>query len=147
MIRRFIRNIMAGRYGFDKLNFALLVAGFLLGIITSVLQFAFMGLMYRSNGFYILFRIIGALPCIPYLIAFFRAFSKDFSRRRQEEAAFMKVAGKWIKYFTQKLMQRKDRDHRYFSCPSCHRTLRVPKNRGKIKIDCPHCGRQFTKRT
>lgn len=147
MIRRLLRDFMQGRYGFDKLNYALLFAGFLLSIITSVLQLFFAGFMYRSGTFYIIFRIVGFLPYIPYLIAFYRALSRNFEKRRSEESAFMKIAGKWIKYFSQKFIQARDKEHRYFSCPSCHRTLRVPRNRGKIKIDCPHCGRQFTKRT
>ena len=147
MIRRFLREFMAGRYGFDKLNIALLILGFILSIATSVLQLLFTGLIYRSSTVYLAFRIIGLLPYIPYLLAFLRAFSKSFDKRRREEAAFMKIFGKWIKLIAQKLIQRKDKSHRYFSCPSCGRTLRVPKDRGKIKIDCPHCGRQFTKRT
>ena len=147
MIRRFIARIMAGRYGFDKLNFALLFAGLIAGIIFTVLQFPFAGLIYSNISAYRAFRIISLITYIPYAIAFYRALSKDFEKRRNEERAFMKVAGKWIKLFTQKLLQLKDKEHRYFSCPTCHRTLRVPRNRGKIKIDCPHCGRQFTKRT
>ncbi len=147
MIRRFLRNFMAGRYGLDKLNIALLAIGFVMSILLSVVQLFFTGLMYHNRSLYLAFRLISYIPYVPYLVALFRALSRNFAKRKQEEAAFMKVFGKWIKYFSQKLLQKKDRDHRYFNCPSCHRTLRVPKNRGKIKIDCPHCGRQFTKRT
>ena len=147
MIRRVLRNLFTGRYGFDKLNFTLVGAGLVINILISLFRILFAGLIYSSSSFYIAFRIISFIPYIPYLTAFFRAFSKNFEKRRNEERAFMKLAGRWIKYFSQKLIQSRDRNHRYFNCPSCHRTLRVPRNRGKIKIDCPHCRRQFTKRT
>ena len=147
MIRRFLSKLFVGRYGFDKLSYALLAVGFILGILVSVLHLPLAGLIYSSKVAFIIFRVINIITYVPYFIAFYRAFSKNFDKRRKEEKAFMKVAGKWIKYFTQKLLQRKDKEHRYFNCPTCHRTLRVPRNRGKIKIDCPHCGKQFTRKT
>ena len=147
MIRRYLRKIMVGRYGFDKLSYTLIIIGFIFGVIVSVLHLPLAGLIYSSKAAFIGFRVINVISYVPYFIAFYRAFSKNFERRRKEEQAFMKIAGKWVKYFAQKLLQRKDKNHRYFSCPSCHRTLRVPRNRGKIKIDCPHCGKQFTRKT
>ncbi len=30
-------------------------------------------------------------------------------------------------------------DHRVIECPECHTKLRVPINKGKIKISCPKC--------
>ena len=41
----------------------------------------------------------------------------------------------------------KDRDHRYFECPRCHQTVRVPKGKGKISISCPKCKEKFIKKT
>ena len=35
----------------------------------------------------------------------------------------------------------------YYSCPNCHKKLRVPRKKGKITIKCPHCREQFTKKT
>ena len=147
MIRRFLREFMSGRYGFDKLNFALTLFGFILSILISVFRMFFIGLIYSNEGVYIFFRILSYISYIPYLIAILRALSRNFEKRRKEEASFMAVAGKWVKYFSNKLIQFKDKEHRFFHCPSCHRTLRVPKGRGRIKIDCPHCGKQFFKRT
>lgn len=147
MIRRFLSRLFVGRYGFDNLSYALIGLGFILSVILSILHLPLAGLIYSNKAVYILFRVLNLITYIPYIIAFYRAFSKDFDKRRSESRAFMKVAGKWIKYFTQKLLQMKDKNHRYFNCPTCHRTLRVPRNRGKIKIDCPHCGKQFTRKT
>ncbi len=147
MIRNYIRRFMQGRYGFDKLNFALTLLGFVLSIALSVLRIFFIAAMRNHIWVYYLFAFLHYLTYVPYAVAIFRALSRNFDKRRREEAAFMSFAGNWISFFTKKLNQKKDADHRYFDCPTCHRTLRVPKGRGKIKIDCPHCGRQFTKKT
>ena len=147
MIRKFISKIMYGRYGFDKLSFALTFLGFIMSIALSLVRVFFLGAIMHSITLYYIFNILHYLTYVPYAVAIYRAFSRNFDKRRREEAAFMSVAGKWIAFFTKKLNQKKDKEHRYFDCPDCHRTLRVPSGRGKIKIDCPHCGRQFTKRT
>ena len=36
---------------------------------------------------------------------------------------------------------------RYFRCPNCSSTLRVPKGKGKICITCPVCRKEFIKKT
>ena len=41
----------------------------------------------------------------------------------------------------------RDRKHRYFTCPRCHQTVRVPRGKGKIAITCPKCKEKFTKKT
>ena len=146
-MRRFLREFMSGRYGMDKFSLFLMFSGFLLSILVSVIRLPFLSLLRVDPTLYIIFRLLGYIPYIPYAIAFFRILSRNTEKRIREEAAFMKVADKWIRYFSKKIKQYKDKDHRYFNCPSCHRTLRVPKGRGKIKIDCPHCGKQFRKRT
>ena len=56
--------------------------------------------------------------------------------RRRENAAFQRV-----------LTQLKDRDHRYYHCPKCRQTVRVPRGHGKINIRCPKCGEQFVKKS
>lgn len=147
MIRRFLSKFMQGRYGFDKLSFALTLFGFLLGVVISILRLPLYSLIYSRYWVYILFNVLHYLSYLPYIIAICRALSRNFDKRRREEAAFMSFAGNWIDFFTKKMKQKKDREHRYFNCPSCHRTLRVPTGRGKILIDCPHCGKQFKKRT
>ena len=42
-------------------------------------------------------------------------------------------------------VQRKD--YKFFSCPSCHTNLRVPRGKGKIKIVCRKCGTSFMGRS
>ena len=37
--------------------------------------------------------------------------------------------------------------HRYFRCPQCRATVRVPRGKGKIRITCPKCKHQFVKKS
>ena len=140
MLRR-LRELMQGRYGVDQLSMALLLLGCLITMVLSFLRFPF----YQAVFFrYRLYQLVGV---IPILIALWRVLSRDLERRSLENERFLTfwnpVAEKW----KVRVSRWRDRDHRYFSCPTCSRTLRVPKNRGKIEITCPHCGKKFKRRT
>lgn len=36
--------------------------------------------------------------------------------------------------------------HKYFLCPNCKQTVRVPRGRGQITITCPKCKQKFDKK-
>ena len=38
-------------------------------------------------------------------------------------------------------------DYLVTNCPSCHGRLRVPKDKGKIRLTCPRCSHQFVMKT
>ncbi len=38
-------------------------------------------------------------------------------------------------------------DFRVQPCPHCQKKLKTPKNKGKVKITCPHCKGQFVTQT
>ncbi len=131
MMNRF-RNFMAGRYGVnDQLNIALLIFGCILTFIFSII-----GVKY-----------IHMLSWIPFIVVVWRMFSRNIAKRQAENQKFLKNTEPCRKFFNKKTAQWQDSEHKYYNCPGCKRTLRVPKNRGKIKITCPHCNREFTKRT
>lgn len=111
---------MYGRYGTDQLNNALLILGIVLTVLGCFGSLAFLTF----------------LSYIPLALVIYRMFSRDVSRRRKENQKFMQ--------FFNRLQ---DRESRYFSCPRCHQTVRVPRHRGKINIHCPKCGNQFIKKT
>lgn len=88
-------------------------------------------------------------------------FSTDSSRRGSENAAyltkrnavlgkvkapFQKAAKQGQKAASQAKAQAKDKEHRYFACPKCGQTVRVPKGAGKIRVTCPKCGEKFEKK-
>lgn len=130
MLNRF-QQFMSGRYGNDMLNSALCIFGCILTFVFSI---------FRLHE-------LSFISYIPFAIALFRAFSKSLEKRQRENIKFLSLAEPWMKHFRKKASQWQDTNHRYYNCPGCSKTLRVPKNRGKIKISCPHCGREFTKRT
>ncbi|MDR3210241.1 MAG: hypothetical protein LBT36_06425 [Oscillospiraceae bacterium] len=128
MIRSFLRRFMSGRYGPDQLNVALIVLALLLSIAGSLAGLPF-------------------LPYISYLplaFALFRLLSRRIEARRRENDRFLRY---WAPFRTRAKRRvtsfRDRRTHKYFACPGCRNTLRVPKGRGKLQITCPRCGERF----
>lgn len=115
----FIR-FMYGRYGPDQLNTALLILGAVLTVL----------------GWLCATPVVTFLSYIPLTLVILRMFSRNISRRRKENQKF-------VQFFT----RLRDRESRYFSCPKCGQTVRVPRGRGKINIHCPRCGNQFIKKS
>lgn len=126
-----IRQFMSGRYGNDALNTVLIIFGALLSVVLSLFRVPFGSL----------------ISFIPYGFALCRMLSKNYSKRSKENEEFLKLSAPWRAFVVKKFHQFQDKDHRYYSCPKCHNTLRVPRGRGKIKISCPHCSKEFIKRT
>ncbi|MBE6774311.1 MAG: hypothetical protein IJN68_03920 [Clostridia bacterium] len=129
-----IRNFMKGRYGNDQLNLFLVICGCISTLLLT---------LFVPGKFYYL-RSLGT---VFYIITLIRTLSKNHEKRRKENAKFLEVSKPWRLFIMKKISQKQDTAHRYYNCPQCHRTLRVPKGRGKINITCPHCAKQFTKRT
>ena len=119
-----MRRFMEGRYGNDKLNMAILVAGVVTGLLSSFLPGAIlkMALWVLSYGLMIW--------------ALYRSFSRNTYKRYQENRKFLQ--------FFDRL---KDREHRYYDCPKCRQVVRVPRGKGKIAITCPKCKERFVKKT
>ena len=134
-----IRRFMYGRYGADQLGFALLILGCLVSFIISLFGFR------RANGWLLL--VFKAVAMIPYIVFLLRMFSKNIQKRREENEKFLRLWAPYSAFFSKKASQFRDKEHKYYNCPGCSRTLRVPKGKGKIEISCPHCGRKFKKRT
>ena len=117
------RSFMAGRYGTDKLGLTLLVAALVISLIS-----AFIGGVVSL-----------ILTLLYYLLmgwAIFRMFSRNTYARYEENRKF-------LRFFD----QLKDREHRYFECPKCRQSVRVPRGKGKIAITCPRCREKFIKKT
>ena len=117
-------HFMMGRYGTDKLNMTIIMAGFILCLI---------GVFVRSA---ILDLIITVLSYGLMIWAIFRMFSRNTYKRYQENRKYLK--------FVERI---KDREHRYFDCPRCRQPVRVPRGKGKIAITCPKCKEKFIKKT
>ena len=131
MIRNALQRFMYGRYGNDQLNVFLLVS------------YLALYLAYVITGFDALYWVatVAMVACI------FRMLSRNYTRRREENAKFMKKAGPLIQWFRLRRTIHKDKDHIYFKCPSCAQQLRVPKGKGKITVTCRSCGAVFQEKS
>lgn len=124
---------MNGRYGSDQLNFAIL--------ITSILTSLIGGIVFQRSM--IITGIVYALS----FIVLYRAFSKKIYIRQKENLKFMNLIRPIkLKYNVIKL-NLTQKQFKHVQCPRCHKTLRVPRGRGKIEITCPHCHVAFDKRS
>lgn len=130
MLEKF-RNFMYGRYGLDKLGVALIVLGCITSFVLSFVRIPFLGLV----------------ALVPYGFMLFRVFSKNYEKRKKENDVFIRIWIPWKNFFITKHRQHSDSEHKYYKCPKCSHTLRVPKNRGKIEITCPYCQKKFKKNT
>ena len=110
-----ILHFMQGRYGNDELNVVLLIASVVLNLLSPIAQI-FSGL---------------GMVCICYAI--YRMFSKNIYKRRMENAKVVP----YVSFIKAKFKNKGQA--KLFMCPKCKRTLRVPRGRGKININCP-CG-------
>ncbi len=80
--------------------------------------------------------------------AYFRIFSKNFEKRRTENAKFLRFRQRIKDRFgLRRDMWKQRKEFRFFKCPSCKSVLRVPKGKGRIRIVCKKCGTAFEKKT
>ena len=127
-----LARFMIGRNGNDQLNLFLLAVDLVLLILASLV---------KGPGSRLLYILVFAL--LGY--AYFRMFSRNVTRRREENGKYLRrryAVLAALKLRKEKWVQRKD--YKFFTCPSCKTTLRVPRGHGKIKIVCRKCGNSFT---
>ena len=131
-MREKFERFMAGRYGADELSKAQNVVALVLLVISI---FTRMGIFYWL-----------AIALIIYET--FRTFSKNISKRYQENQQYLNYRYKLtvkIDRYKKRFQQRKI--YRFYKCPQCKQTVRVPRGRGKICITCPKCRTEFVKKS
>lgn len=134
-MRQRLAQFMAGRNGNDQLNVFLLVIDIILVLIGTIAG--------GKAG-----AIIYILVLVLLVLIYFRMLSRNLYRRREENGKFMRVKYKvsaWLRVRRERWVQRKD--YKFFTCPACHTTLRVPRHKGKINIVCRKCGNSFRGKT
>ncbi|MBR0356776.1 MAG: hypothetical protein IJH54_04780 [Clostridia bacterium] len=137
-----LRKFMEGRYGADALNRFLTVCGWVLLLVGFVLS-ALDSKVALSVG-----SLLVTLSWALLIFSIFRTLSKNTSQRASENYKYFVYKNKVTGWFRRLKTRWQDRKvHRYFKCPQCHATVRVPKGKGKIRITCPKCKHQFVKKS
>ena len=131
-MREKLRRFMIGRYGTDGLNQFLSIASLVLLLIAIVSRIS-------------LFTWLSAAPL---LFCCYRTFSRNISKRTEENYKFYTLkdrVGNKFRGLKEQWANRKV--YHYYRCPQCRQKLRVPRGRGRIQISCPRCGTQFIKKS
>ena len=115
---------MAGRYGTDRLNMVILCTGLIASLLSMMVSIQPFNLIFWALSYGLM------------IWAICRSLSRNTYKRYQENRKFLQVYDRM-----------KDRQHRYFDCPKCRQTVRVPRGKGKISITCPRCREKFVKKT
>jgi hypothetical protein len=118
------RRFMAGRYGTDKLNMAILGIGLALSLVSLFVENDAVDLILTILSYGLLFWAV------------YRSFSRDTYKRYQENRKYLLMIDRI-----------KDREHKHFECPRCRQVVRVPRGKGKIAITCPKCREKFIKKS
>ena len=129
-MKRWLQNMMTGRYGSDELSFTLLML--YLGVC----------IFGALSGL----RFLQLLALIIILWAFFRILSRNIPARQAENAAYMNFLTRLGANSRARKARRQDKEHRYYRCKNCGAVMRVPRGIGKIEITCPKCGQKITKK-
>ncbi|MBR2834094.1 MAG: zinc ribbon domain-containing protein [Coriobacteriales bacterium] len=138
------REFMKHRNGPDDLARLALVIALILFVLSVLL-----GDTFRST-----FMILGVFALI---YSYWRLFSTDIVSRSRENESYVKKRNELLAKITapfkgaakrgeKAAAQAKDKEHKYFACPKCGQTVRVPKGAGKIRVTCPKCGEKFEKK-
>lgn len=79
---------------------------------------------------------------------YYRMFSKNYSRRYQENLWYLRQKDKVMHFFRrQNSLAQQRKTHRIYTCPQCRQKIRIPKGHGKVQITCPQCKTAFIKRS
>lgn len=136
---RMIR-FMQGRYGADA--FGKCLSGV---VIVLLIAEIILDVVWR-NAFVKMCLNTLALALLVYL--YFRMFSKNYSKRYQENAKYLQISEPVRKFVSRQVNHAKQRKHyRLFKCPECKQMVRVPKGKGKIAISCPKCHKEFIRKS
>ena len=131
MREKFAR-FMAGRNGNDQFNLFILIVDIVLLLLA--------GIFANSLG-----KVLYPLVILLLGFAYFRMLSRNLYKRSEENGKYLRLRYKVmaeLRVHRERWVQRKD--YKFFTCPSCKTTLRVPRGHGKIKIVCRKCGNSFT---
>lgn len=129
-------NWMEGRNGADDLTNFLVGAGIVILLI---------GLIFSGSIFGMIMDFI-ALAL--FIWALYRSFSKNLYARQKENDKYLSIIAKpkhtfnlWGK------MWKNRKTTKYFKCKGCGQILSVPRGKGTLRVVCPKCKTETTKKS
>lgn len=141
-MKKFLNNLsvkfqrfMYGRYGLDQLYRGLLYIYLGLIIIAMILG--------RTIDMRI-YHVISIAAAALIIFAFFRIFSKNIQKRRDENNKWLVFENGVKREF--RLMRDKfkfRKTHIFKKCPNCKTVLRLKRVKGKHNVKCPNCKNDF----
>jgi len=135
---------MIGRNGSDAISIASVVVALIFNIAANFFRRPVAADTQASAAGWVLNIIAVAF----FAYAVFRILSRNIDRRRRENIRFQNSIRKLITYISNlRDLRTAAKYHKIFKCPSCGTRLRVPKNKGKLKITCTKCGQRFNGKT
>ena len=140
-----LRRFLEGRYGGDSLNTVLSGFSLLSFVVGLVLASVCRG-KTAGTVFGIVFYLLAAAALA---LAVFRTFSRNKPARRAEFEWYRSRVIAPVKRRRSEAASRRaqSKTHRFFRCPKCRQTVRVPRGKGKIRITCHKCGEVFVKKS
>lgn len=135
-----LQRFMTGRYGADECSRAISLAALICLVISMI---------GAKAPFFAIFYWIGIALMI---FGCCRMFSRNVSKRYEENRKYLEFryrvtarGSSRIRVARKRWAERKT--HRFFQCPGCSQTVRVPKGKGKICISCPKCHTEFVRKS
>ena len=135
-LTKFMQRILAGRYGADAFGRFLTTGSIALLLLSFLLRRRRFSSLFSSLGIALLF------------FCYYRMFSRSFEKRQAENQWYLEkewAVRDWMNFRKDRFEQRKE--YAFFTCPGCKQLVRVPKNKGRIRITCRRCGYSFDKKT
>ena len=129
------RRFMYGRNGADPLNWAVMVALMVLLVLSHAIRIP------------LVMAVTQVLYWLLAVLFFFRTFSKNIYRRREENMRYCTILRHVKDWFRlRKKMAAEAGTHKYLRCPRCGQRLRVPRGKGQISVRCAKCGEEFQRK-
>jgi len=127
---------MIGRNGNDQFSRFTLIVSLVLLVLSWIFNDGFLG------------SVLWAMALAALIYTYFRMFSRNLQKRREENARYLEFSYKHKRERAAKKERYAMRkDYCFFKCPSCKAMLRVPRGKGKILVRCSKCGQSFERKT
>lgn len=129
-MREKLQKFMIGRYGVDAFGKFLLGAVVVLWVVN----------LFANS------RMLYSWALLLMIYAYYRMFSKNTTKRYQENTKYLQIKNKVVSRFKSEKSQLKQcKTHHIYRCPTCKQKIRIPRGKGRICITCPKCKTEFTK--